>query len=128
MPYDIVYEMDEINDDFSDTDLALVIGANDTVNSAAQDDPNSVIAGMPVLEVWKAKQVSCCTLCIRYCLLIIFSPWYLWRGKRVLFTFLLQFVSQVMINNRICISKTLSRVRSCQGKIDLERCTMSSFD
>ena len=50
--------MDEINEDFSDTDLALVIGANDTVNSAAQDDPNSVIAGMPVLEVWKAKQVS----------------------------------------------------------------------
>ena len=93
VPYDIVYEMDEINDDFSDTDLALVIGANDTVNSAAQDDPNSVIAGMPVLEVWKAKQVSSCTLCIRYWLLVIFSPWYLWRGKRVLFTFLLQFVS-----------------------------------
>lgn len=42
----------------SDTDLALVIGANDTVNSAAQEDPNSIIAGMPVLEVWKAKQVS----------------------------------------------------------------------
>ena len=58
VPYDIVHEMDEINDDFGDTDLALVIGANDTVNSAAQDDPNSVIAGMPVLEVWKAKQAS----------------------------------------------------------------------
>lgn len=58
MPYDIVYEMDEINEDFGETDLALVIGANDTVNSAAQDDPNSVIAGMPVLEVWKAKQAS----------------------------------------------------------------------
>lgn len=57
VPYDIVLEMDEINEDFSETDLALVIGANDTVNSAAQDDPNSVIAGMPVLEVWKAKQV-----------------------------------------------------------------------
>ena len=65
VPYDIVYEMDEINDDFPDTDLALVIGANDTVNSAAQDDPNSVIASMLVLEVWKAKQVSRCTLCIR---------------------------------------------------------------
>ena len=50
--------MDELNDDFPDTDLALVIGANDTVNSAAQEDPNSIIAGMPVLEVWKAKQVS----------------------------------------------------------------------
>ena len=72
VPYDIVYEMDEINEDFSDTDLALVIGANDTVNSAAQDDPNSVIAGMPVLEVWKAKQASCCTLCIRYWLIIVF--------------------------------------------------------
>lgn len=57
VPYDIVLEMDEINDDFPETDLALVIGANDTVNSAAQDDPTSVIAGMPVLEVWKAKQV-----------------------------------------------------------------------
>ena len=50
--------MDELNDDFPDTDLVLVIGANDTVNSAAQEDPNSIIAGMPVLEVWKAKQVS----------------------------------------------------------------------
>lgn len=58
MPYDIVLEMDEINDDFSETDLALVIGANDTINSAAQDDPNSSIAGMPVLEVWKSKQVT----------------------------------------------------------------------
>lgn len=57
VPYDVVLEMDEINEDFPETDLALVIGANDTVNSAAQDDPNSVIAGMPVLEVWKAKQV-----------------------------------------------------------------------
>ncbi|XP_042560895.1 NAD(P) transhydrogenase, mitochondrial-like [Clupea harengus] len=57
VPYDIVMEMDEINDDFKETDLALVIGANDTVNSAAQEDPNSIIAGMPVLEVWKSKQV-----------------------------------------------------------------------
>merc|ERR1712136_450757 len=57
VPYDVVLEMDEINDDFSDTDFVLVIGANDTVNSAAQEDPNSIIAGMPVLEVWKSKQV-----------------------------------------------------------------------
>ncbi|CAD7700091.1 unnamed protein product [Ostreobium quekettii] len=57
VPYDVVLEMDEINEDFDDTDVALVIGANDTVNSAAIEDPNSVIAGMPVLEVWKAKQV-----------------------------------------------------------------------
>ncbi|GAB4817580.1 hypothetical protein N2152v2_004626 [Parachlorella kessleri] len=57
VPYDIVLEMDEINSDFEGTDVALVIGANDTVNSAALEDPNSVIAGMPVLEVWKAKQV-----------------------------------------------------------------------
>ncbi|MEN8218657.1 MAG: Re/Si-specific NAD(P)(+) transhydrogenase subunit beta [Pseudomonadota bacterium] len=55
VPYDIVLEMDEINDDFPETDVVLVIGANDTVNPAAQDDPNSPIAGMPVLEVWKAK-------------------------------------------------------------------------
>uniref|UniRef100_A0A8C1II27 proton-translocating NAD(P)(+) transhydrogenase n=1 Tax=Cyprinus carpio TaxID=7962 RepID=A0A8C1II27_CYPCA len=57
VPYDVVLEMDEINEDFPETDLALVIGANDTVNSAAQEDPNSIIAGMPVLEVWKSKQV-----------------------------------------------------------------------
>ena len=55
VPYDIVMEMDEINDDFPDTDVAIVIGANDIVNPAAQDDPTSPIAGMPVLEVWKAK-------------------------------------------------------------------------
>ncbi|AYA40248.1 Re/Si-specific NAD(P)(+) transhydrogenase subunit beta [Xenorhabdus nematophila] len=57
VPYDIVLEMDEINDDFSETDTVLVIGANDTVNPAAQEDPASPIAGMPVLEVWKAQNV-----------------------------------------------------------------------
>ena len=57
VPYDIVLEMDEINDDFSETDTVLVIGANDTVNPAALDDPNSPIAGMPVLEVWNAQNV-----------------------------------------------------------------------
>ncbi len=55
VPYDIVFEMDELNDDFPKTDLVMVIGANDIVNPGAQDDPNSPIAGMPVLEVWKAK-------------------------------------------------------------------------
>jgi len=55
--YDIVHEMEEINHDFANTDLVLVIGANDTVNSAAEEDPNSIIAGMPVLRVWLAKQV-----------------------------------------------------------------------
>ncbi|WEV66160.1 Re/Si-specific NAD(P)(+) transhydrogenase subunit beta [Bifidobacterium sp. ESL0764] len=57
VPYDIVMEMDEINDDFADTDVVLVIGANDTVNPAAAEDPNSPIAGMPVLHVWEARQV-----------------------------------------------------------------------
>jgi NAD(P) transhydrogenase subunit beta len=57
VPYDIVLEMDEINDDLAGTDVVLVIGANDTVNPAALEDPGSPIAGMPVLEVWKAKQV-----------------------------------------------------------------------
>ena len=57
VPYDIVLEMDEINEDFPQTDVAIVIGSNDIVNPAAQEDPNSPIAGMPVLEVWKAKQV-----------------------------------------------------------------------
>jgi NAD(P) transhydrogenase subunit beta len=55
VPYDIVFEMDELNDDFPKTDVVMVIGANDIVNPAAQDDPTSPIAGMPVLEVWKAK-------------------------------------------------------------------------
>jgi len=57
VPYDIVEEMEEINDSFDQTDLTLVIGANDTINSAAEDDPNSPIAGMPVLRVWKSKEV-----------------------------------------------------------------------
>ncbi|MDZ7927633.1 MAG: NAD(P)(+) transhydrogenase (Re/Si-specific) subunit beta [Agrobacterium sp.] len=57
VPYDIVLEMDEINDDFPSTDVVIVIGSNDIVNPAAQDDPNSPIAGMPVLEVWKSKLV-----------------------------------------------------------------------
>src|SRR5918994_2405741 len=57
VPYDLVLEMDEINEDFPNTDVVIVIGSNDIVNPAAQEDPNSPIAGMPVLEVWKAKQV-----------------------------------------------------------------------
>ena len=57
VPYDIVLEMEEINDDFPETDVVIVIGSNDIVNPAAQEDPNSPIAGMPVLEVWKAKNV-----------------------------------------------------------------------
>ena len=58
VPYDIVYEMEEINGDMPGVDLTLVIGANDTVNSAAEEDPNSVIAGMPVIRVWLSKEVS----------------------------------------------------------------------
>lgn len=57
VPYDIVLEMDEVNDDFPDTDVVLVIGANDTVNPSAAEEPSSPIAGMPVLEVWKARHV-----------------------------------------------------------------------
>jgi NAD(P) transhydrogenase subunit beta len=56
VPYDITFAMDDINQDFPNTDVALIIGANDTVNPAAQTDPDSPIAGMPVLEVWKANQ------------------------------------------------------------------------
>lgn len=57
IPYDIVFEMEEINEEFPETDLVLVLGANDIVNSSAQEDPNSPIAGMPVLEIWKAKNI-----------------------------------------------------------------------
>ncbi|MFM7613809.1 MAG: NAD(P)(+) transhydrogenase (Re/Si-specific) subunit beta, partial [Synechococcales cyanobacterium] len=57
VPYDIVLEMEEINDDFPETDVVIVIGANDTVNPAAIEDPSCSIAGMPVLEVWKATTV-----------------------------------------------------------------------
>ena len=57
VPYDIVLEMDEVNDDFPSTDVVLVIGANDTVNPSAAEDPTSPIAGMPVLEVWNAHDV-----------------------------------------------------------------------
>jgi NAD(P) transhydrogenase subunit beta len=57
IPYDIVFEMEEINDQFSDTDLVMVIGANDIVNPSALDDPASPIAGMPVLHVWEARTV-----------------------------------------------------------------------
>lgn len=58
IPYEDMLEMEEINDDFDKTDLVLVVGANDIVNSGAEDDPNSVIAGMPVLKVWNASQVK----------------------------------------------------------------------
>jgi len=60
VPYDIVLEMEEINDDFPRTDVVIIIGANDIVNPSAQDDPTSPIAGMPVLEVWKSRQVFVC--------------------------------------------------------------------
>lgn len=62
IPYEDMLEMDEINDDFHKTDLVLVVGANDIVNSGAEDDPNSIIAGMPVLKVWNANQVRVITL------------------------------------------------------------------
>jgi H+-translocating NAD(P) transhydrogenase subunit beta len=55
VPYDVVFEMEEVNDDFPNIDVTLVIGANDTVNPAALEDPGSPISGMPVLEVWKSK-------------------------------------------------------------------------
>ena len=57
MPYDVVFEMEEINDDFESTDLTLVIGASDTVSSAAEDDPSCSIHGIPVLRVWKSENV-----------------------------------------------------------------------
>lgn len=57
VPYDIVHELDEVNDEFDETDVVLVIGSNDVINSAAEEDPESALYGMPVLRVWKAKQV-----------------------------------------------------------------------
>lgn len=69
VPYDVVFEMDEINADFNDTDVTLVIGANDTVNSSAVDDPNSVIAGMPVLEVTQPVVLASVVAACRYALI-----------------------------------------------------------
>ena len=57
VPYDIVYEMEEVNEEMPDTQVALVVGANDTVNCLAEDDPNCAIGGMPVIQVWNAEQV-----------------------------------------------------------------------
>ena len=79
VPYDVVLEMDEINDDFDDTDLVLVIGANDTVNSAAEDDPNSIIAGMPVLRVWKAGQESLDVIFTHSLHLMLVASWVSFR-------------------------------------------------
>ena len=79
VPYDIVYEMDEINEDMPEVDLTLVIGANDTVNSAAEEDPNSIIAGMPVIRVWLSEQVRIYELLLfrkTPFLLQITRPWY----------------------------------------------------
>ena len=76
VPYDVVLEMDEINDDFEETDLVLVVGANDTVNSAAEDDPNSIIAGMPVLRVWKSNQVSKKANFTKFLYSLIIHSWY----------------------------------------------------
>ena len=60
VPYDIVFEMDEVNEDLPETDLVVVVGANDIVNPSALEDTNSPIAGMPVLEVWKSRHVFVC--------------------------------------------------------------------
>merc|ERR1712057_59079 len=60
VPYDIVVEMEEMNEEMADVDVSLIVGANDTVNSAALEDPNSAIAGMPVIEVWRGSQVVFC--------------------------------------------------------------------
>ena len=60
VPYDMVVEMEEMNDEMEDVDVSLIVGANDTVNSAAETDPNSQIAGMPVIQVWKSTNVIFC--------------------------------------------------------------------
>ncbi len=60
MPYDLVVEMEEMNAEMADVEVSLIVGANDTVNSAALEDPNSAIAGMPVIEVWRSAQVIFC--------------------------------------------------------------------
>lgn len=70
VPYDIVHEMEEINPDMSDVDLTLVVGANDTVNSAAEEDPNSIIAGMPVIRVWLSKQVTTHLSLVAYIIMV----------------------------------------------------------
>ena len=79
VPYDIVLEMDEINEDFGSTDVVIVIGSNDIVNPAAQEDPNSPIAGAPVLEVWNAKASDCLKAWSGYRLLRYREPTFLQR-------------------------------------------------
>jgi len=78
VPYDIVHEMDEVNPEIDNIDLTLVIGANDTVNSAAEEDPNSIIAGMPVIRVWLSKQVRLAKWSFSYLFIYLFivdSQW-----------------------------------------------------
>jgi len=103
VPYDIVHEMDEVNPEIEDFDLTLVIGANDTVNSAAEEDPNSIIAGMPVIRVWLTKQVSnaCCCCYSDFCtatcfdclLLRLFLIYFLLNFAICLYVFLFFVVS-----------------------------------
>ena len=93
VPYDVVMEMDEINDDFSDTDLVLVIGANDTVNSAAEDDPNSIIAGMPVLRSLLILSKSSFSPCVLINLIQLAA---LYAMRQVFFYFMQSlFITQV---------------------------------
>ena len=97
VPYDIVMEMDEINPDFPDTDVAMVIGANDIVNPAAQEDPTSPIAGMPVLEVWKAKTSIVMKRCMASGYAGVDNPLFYKDNNRMLFGDAKKMLDQVLV-------------------------------
>ena len=86
VPYDIVHEMDEVNPEIDSIDLTLVIGANDTVNSAAEEDPNSIIAGMPVIRVWLSKQVCFVIFVIHFAFILLLKSSFILQRASLLAT------------------------------------------
>jgi NAD(P) transhydrogenase subunit beta len=122
VPYDIVLEMDEINDDFPDTDVTMVIGANDIVNPAAQDDPTSPIAGMPVLEVWKAKTSIVMKRSMASGYAGVDNPLFYKDNNRMLFGDAKKMLDEVLSKARWSITWCAMSRRWCQRSACHKRC------